>query len=147
MSEPIDIPDLCPEVDVEACCMPVEDNGIEFFDVCNLDQGHRLQIRQQLWGLELVVLHGPKCDEGAGTPTEALRLSHEQCEVLAAYAVRRRQIKVAIADVAAAMRAGEADPERITSIAMGAILNLNPDEIISSIAQMTDEKARKLHSS
>lgn len=145
MSDADDIPDLCPVIEPDDGTMALDEDTVEFFGVDQMEDNHRLQVRQMDFGLEIVTVHGPKCNEGPGDPIDVFHLTHEQCEVLANYSVRQRQITLAIREIARVMRGGESDPEKIASVALGALLNMRPDDIVSVIAQVTDAKARELH--
>ncbi len=129
-----------PDIDPDSCCLEAEDDGLEMFDVDQTHRQHRLQVREQRFGLELVVVHGPKCTREG--PSEVLALSQEQTARLAALAIRDGQICDAVEALASALRDGERDPEVLACIVLGTTIRCQPDMMFAAICACRDREAR-----
>lgn len=145
----IDIPSKLPFVDPEAMAMTVDDDlgdGVELFDCDSTERGHRLRLMNHPDGLEVVTMHGPKCGCKDNGPIDAFMLTHRQCDIMVSMAFRQVRFIPATHAVAAALRDGETDPDRITAIVMSQFLNMDTDTIMCAVAEARADRARSIHS-
>lgn len=142
-----DIPDQMPYIDPDDMAMTVADDlgdGTEFFGCDTTERGHRLRLIQQDEGAEIVVMHGPKCGCGdTKGPVDTFLLSDKQCEIMAAMTIRQKHFVRATAALAARMRDGETDPERLAAVVLSDLIMVDHDTIMSAIAESRAELAQR----
>lgn len=121
---------------------------LEFFDVDVTDRQHRLRIQNYDWGLELQVIHGPKCEgHEPDEPLEVIHLNFDQMEALGAACVTYGGMEAASEAVALLLRDGKHNPELIVAAVLEAQFGLGRNDVIEVFAECRDKTTRRKHGS
>jgi hypothetical protein len=136
-----------PYIDPDDMAMAVDDDlgeGTELFGCDTTERGHRLRLVRHDEGVEIVVMHGPKCGCGdTKGPVDTFLLSDKQCEVVVAMTIRQKHFVRATAALAARMRDGETDPELLAATVLSDLIMVDYDTIVSAIAESRAELAQR----